>query len=171
VGLADIRSRKARLLARGIAGLVLACILWQVLTGGRGWGVGGPFVALAVVSILWFPLSVRRPVAVWASLSFVGFFLVGSLGGGFDVARRALDPRQPTQPGWLRYPLRLPLGAPTTLFVGAMNLLPGTLGVELEEQHVLVHTLGPQRRSELQALEERIACVFHLRLQPGKGSP
>jgi multisubunit Na+/H+ antiporter MnhE subunit len=52
-----------------------------------------------------------------------------------------------------------------------MNLLPGTLGVELEEQHVLVHTLGAQRRSELKALEERIARVFQLRLQPGKGSP
>jgi multicomponent Na+:H+ antiporter subunit E len=99
----------------------------------------------------WSPLGLLR---------FVWVFLTGSLRGGIDVARRALAPRCAIAPRMIRYTFRLPDGPARHLFVGTMNVMPGTLSADLEGDDVEIHVLvdsGDELVRQLRALEEHIA--------------
>ncbi len=89
----------------------------------------------------------------------IGVFTVQSLRGGVDVARRALDPRLPIAPGFIRYRMRLPEGGGRVLFANGVSLTPGTLSVRIHHDELLIHVLhrsaGVDR--SIRRLEDRIA--------------
>lgn len=150
--------------------------LWWLLNGGdaRSWIVGGPVVLAAAM------LSARlRPERPWrwrlaGVLPMAWFFLRESVRGGFDVARRALRPSLPLNPGMLRFDTRLPDGSGRLLFTALISLLPGTLVVASEGAALQIHALdaGPGAESELRALEERVAGLFGVELNAsGEATP
>lgn len=155
----------SRLLTRG----ALFAALWWLLNGGdvRSWVVGGPVVLAATA------LSLRlRPEQSWrwrlaGVLPMAWFFLRESVRGGFDVARRALRPSLPLNPGVLRFSTRLPAGSSRLFFAGLISLLPGTLVLCLEEDALQIHALdaGPGVDTELRALERRVAALFGVELR------
>jgi multicomponent Na+:H+ antiporter subunit E len=65
-----------------------------------------------------------RPVVL---AGFVVRFLQQSIWAGIDVAWRALDPRLPLRPGFVRYRPQLPPGPARNVFLTLTSLLPGTL--------------------------------------------
>ena len=142
--------------------------LWWLLTGGDApsWIVGGPVVLAATA------LSLRlRPEQSWrwrlaGVLPMAWFFLHESVRGGFDVARRALRPSLPLNPGVLRFSTRLPAGSPRLFFAGLISLLPGTLVLGLEDEVLQIHALdaGPGVGEELLVLEHRVAALFGVEL-------
>lgn len=163
-----------QVLARGPGLLVrgaLYALLWWVLTDGAAasWWIGAPAVVLALLASLFLlpPVS----FAGYQALRFVPFFLVRSLLGGVDVARRAFQPRTAIAPDLVAYPLGLPAGFPRVFFLNMVSLLPGTLGAELEDDVLHVHVLD--RRSafeaELAALENRVAGIFGVTPWSGLG--
>jgi multicomponent Na+:H+ antiporter subunit E len=90
-----------------------------------------PIGALAGALATWASLRllpagqwVIRPVAL-ARLALR--FLKQSVSAGIDVARRALDPQLPLQPGFARYHSQLPRGVRRNAFCTMTSLLPGTL--------------------------------------------
>jgi multicomponent Na+:H+ antiporter subunit E len=62
-----------------------------------------------------------------------------SLVGGWDVARRALDPRLPLRPGFITYPVRLPPGTARHVFGALTSALPGTLPAGVADDGMLVY--------------------------------
>jgi multicomponent Na+:H+ antiporter subunit E len=108
-------------------------------------------------------------VTMGGLLRFVPYFVVHSLRGGFDVARRALHPRLPIDPGYHDHPLRLPDGAARTFFAALVGLLPGTLGVEIREGRLRVHVLDRKMPTAgtLRELEERVADLFGVEARSG----
>jgi multicomponent Na+:H+ antiporter subunit E len=62
-----------------------------------------------------------------------------SIMGGVDVARRALHPRLPLRPGFLVYPVCLPLGAARNAFCAMMSAMPGTLPAGMDEGGALLY--------------------------------
>ena len=86
--------------------------------------------------------------------------------GSVDVAHRALHPARPIAPVLLNYTLRLPEGPSRLLFVSAINLMPGTLCVEMTEDYLLIHSIhdGLPVQAELALLEVRVADVFGINL-------
>jgi multicomponent Na+:H+ antiporter subunit E len=84
--------------------------------------------------------------------------------GASDVARRALSLRMRLAPGFHRYAMRLPQGAPRVFFANAVSLLPGTLSAEIEGADVVVHSLdlSLDTNAELAVLELRVAALFDL---------
>jgi multicomponent Na+:H+ antiporter subunit E len=61
---------------------------------------------------------------------------------GVDVARRALDPRMPVQPGALPFTSRLPGGLARDSFLALSSLQPGTVPVgEAMDGRQLIHAL------------------------------
>jgi multicomponent Na+:H+ antiporter subunit E len=154
--------------------LVLALVVaWWILAppGQGGWWAGvvavvagfGAHRALGGSSVAEARL---RPLRLPA---FLPWFLFQSMKGGADVARRALAPSLPLEPGFLGYPLRIPEGPARVFFLNAISLLPGTFSARLEGAELRVHVLAepdlaPDR---LARLEARVARLFGLELEEG----
>ena len=152
-----VRMRWFYLVSR--AGLFL--LLWWILTDGDAtWWIGVPAVLLATT----ISTALLPPILfVWSEiLRFIPFFLLHSLLGGIDVARRAFQPNMPIAPELFEYPLRLPPGLPQVLMANTVGLLPGTLSAELERNVLTVHVLdkGTDFLAELEAVERSVARMF-----------
>lgn len=119
--------------------LVLLAAVWTILTGGEALALGIPAVAAAC----WLSLRLlpaERPLRLTALARMAPGFAWRSLVGGLDVARRALDPRMPLDPGWIEVPVDLPGGGRVALG-GELSLMPGTLAAGSEGGRLLVHML------------------------------
>lgn len=160
---------------KGFCHRLVACgwrsILIRTLILSGGWWVmseadrsaiafGLPVVLLALSASVLLP-SPEGPG--WSPVGLVRYaiaFLTGSLHGGIDVARRALAPRLRLSPAMVRYPLRLPEGPARHLFMGTLNLMPGTLSVNMDADELEIHVLidrGEDVARQLKAIEARVA--------------
>ena len=144
-------------------GLVLA-LTWLVIAGPDpgSWIIGLP----AVVFATWVSQQLAPPLPNrirWLpALAFVRYFLVESVRGGLDVARRTLSPRLRIAPGEIQYQSTLPEGAFMLLFGACVSLLPGTLTARVEGHSLTVHALdlAGDPRAQLEELEGRIRAML-----------
>jgi len=132
-----------RLVAAGAGRAVLFAVLWAVFTGHpvESWTYGLPAIALAVPLSLtlapprragWMAL---RTVALLPMLAWI------SVRGGVDVARRALSPRLPVDPGVIEYRLRHPRPGIAVALGYAATVVPGTLALDVHDDRLLVHVI------------------------------
>lgn len=145
--------------------LFLFCIIWLVLTEGS---VSDPVIALlgicaaTAASVLLWPRPALR--VRWRGFpGFISYFLVASVRGGFDIARRAFSPAMPVQPAFLSYESSLSGEAGRVLFVWTISLMPGTASVKLERgRELTVHVVDRKRynAADLRRLEERVAGLI-----------
>jgi multicomponent Na+:H+ antiporter subunit E len=143
---------------------VALAMLWWLLTDGSpaAWVVGVP----AVVGATWAAWSLGAgglgTLSLRGLLLFMPLFLVESLRGGVDVARRTLTPRMRLKPGFVRYRTGLQRPAARMFFANCVCLLPGTLASDLEgdriELHLLDSALDPE--PEMQRLEKAVARLY-----------
>lgn len=141
--------------------LALFTALWWILAEGRWsepWVI--VLVILASVAASWFVWPTGawrwRPLAV---LAFVPWFLWQSLAGGFDVARRAMQPRPALQPRVVAMEIDLPENA-ASLFAWILSLLPGTACVHIEGRHFRIHLLDETSLPKVEDLRRRIARLL-----------
>lgn len=155
--------------------IAVFALAWWVVAGDLGSEPLPAALAVGVAGLLHAVLGGRRGprLSCRGALRFAPYFLRAALVGGLDVARRALSPTMPLDPGLWRYSIRLPDGPPRVLFVNCLSLLPGTFSADLEGSELTVHLLardasGPGR---LRELEERVAGLFGLALDAGGDGP
>lgn len=149
--------------SRFILRLGACLLLWWVLTGGQpsSWVIGLPTIALA----LWV-MGATSQACPWR-ISFAGlfyfipYFLLQSVRGGSDVARRAFSPALPLDPRIIDFPLNLPPGTPQIFFLNSVSLLPGTLSADLCGTTLKVHVLDHKVDPQLDHLETRVARLFN----------
>jgi multicomponent Na+:H+ antiporter subunit E len=153
--------------ARAVAvRLALLTAAWWALLEGRSslWPAAVPAVAAALAAGLALSPPRRGPRVVrpQAFPFFLWTFVRGSARGAVDVAALAFHPRLSLAPGFVEVPLRLPRGAPQSLFAATVSLLPGTLSARVEEDVLTVHVLDEARptREALGALESRVGALF-----------
>ena len=147
----------------------LFAILWWVLTAGdsASWIIGVPAVLLAT----WLSISLAGAFAF--RLSFAGlsrylvFFVIESIRGGADVARRALLPGGRVEPQILHYRTSLARGLPQDMLVYTVSLLPGTLAMAIEDDRLTLHALS----RDMQPLESVETCERHLAAVFGAAVP
>ena len=138
-------------------------IIWIALVNGvmSSLWIGMPAVLISLtVSIYLVPPT----TFAWYELfRFSAYFLIRSLIGGIDVARRAYHPALPIKPDLVEYTLRLPPGLARIVMVNTVNLLPGTLVAKLNNKTMKVHVLDRQQdfRLELETVEKHVARLFH----------
>jgi multicomponent Na+:H+ antiporter subunit E len=146
----------------------LFTLLWWVLAGGRAdsWGVGVVAVALATLASLRLLPAAGQRISPIGLLRFTLFFLYQSLRGGLQVAWFALRPNLALHPAFHDVALRLPEGGARVLLANTLNLLPGTLSVELEGDRLCLHVLDASlpAEKEVRAAETRLAHLFGLSL-------
>jgi multicomponent Na+:H+ antiporter subunit E len=117
-------------------------VLWVVLIGTSPSDlIAGILVSGAAT---WASLALLPPgphrVRLTALLSLIPHFLWKSVVAGWDVARRALDPRLPLHTGFVSYQARF-RGPARNAFASYSSLLPGTLPVEDDGETLLYHCL------------------------------
>lgn len=141
--------------------LALFGALWLVLTRGR---LDDPLLALASVgAATGASLALSPPgaggVRVGAALGFAGYFLLHSFLGGWDVAWRALHPRMPLSPGFVRFRMRVRTPRARLLLAWTTSLLPGTATVGLRGRILRVHALDASSdvTRRLRHLERHVA--------------
>ncbi len=146
------------------AAAVPVLLLWLALTGAApGLLVPGLLLALAVWAgnpLRHWP-GLRLPSPLHLVLYLPGF-VWRSFMGGLDVARRVFDPRLPIRPGFYRHHAETDGPAARASHMGAISLLPGSLGVGLENGSDVIHLLTdePAARAAIAAEERRIVQVF-----------
>ncbi len=99
----------------------------------------------------------------WGALRFMGYFLVVSVAGGFDVARRALSRRPRLDPALTEVTVEVGgSGRAAVLFAAAVSLVPGSLCAGVEGARVTVHVIdrGRDVDRQLRELDRRVADVF-----------
>lgn len=152
-------------LARVAAWAPVMALGWWVLVEGRpgSWGAGAVMVGLAALLAAAAPAGPGLP-RVGPLLSLAGYFVVQSLRGGWDVARRALSPAMPLSAGLAQVRTSLPDGPLRVVLADLLSLLPGTLTVELQGDLILLHALevGPALELEVRDLERRLTAVWGL---------
>ena len=96
-------------------------------------------------------------------------FLWQSLVAGWDVARRAFDPRLPLRPGFVAYRSGHAPGHLRNTFATISSLMPGTLPCGENEGELIFHCLDVAQpvREQLAAEEKALARV--LEEVPGDG--
>lgn len=126
-------------IARGAGFLAL----WVVLIGVHPVDLVVGLIAAAAAT--WTSLRLAPPGAGRVRYStlpgFALHFVWQSLVAGWDVARRAFDPRLPLQPGFVEYPCGFEPGAARNAFASYTSLLPGTVPVEDDDEGLLYHCL------------------------------
>jgi multicomponent Na+:H+ antiporter subunit E len=106
-------------------------------------------IASAVVAT-WASLVLLPPGKQWVRLVPLTWFalrmMYQAVVAGFDVARRALDPRLPLRPGVISYRPDLSGEIARSAFASLMSLVPGTLPLgSTEDGALLVHCLDVSR--------------------------
>lgn len=84
-------------------------------------------------------------------------FLWQSVRGGWDVARRVLDPRLPLRPGFVTYPVAFAPGQARNVFTALTSLLPGTVPAGDDGGALVYHCLDVEQPISAQlAAEEAV---------------
>jgi multicomponent Na+:H+ antiporter subunit E len=130
--------------------------------------------AVTAAAAAWASLHLLSPgTARLRPLALARFglrFLRQSAIAGTDVARRALDPRLPLRPGFVRCPLRLRPGVARDGFCTLASLLPGTLPVGSDPDRALrVHCLDVGQDVAAQMSAEETAFLATLGTAAGDG--
>ena len=154
-----------------IVRMLFFSFIWWVLTNGdpSSWWIGLPAVILsAIVSIRLLP---PERIVFLRLLAFIPLFLIYSFKGALDVALRVFDPRLSISPDMVKYSLILPHGLPRVFMVNLVNLIPGTLTVQLKENVLTIHIMDIRDdfKTELIALEKQVAGIFGLPQNFNKG--
>jgi multicomponent Na+:H+ antiporter subunit E len=91
----------------------------------------------------WVSLRLLPPASerlrVGALVRFAGHFMWQSVVAGFDVARRAFDPRLPLKPGYVAFPTRFAPGTGRAAFGAITSLMPGTLPLGTDQNDNLIY--------------------------------
>jgi multicomponent Na+:H+ antiporter subunit E len=137
---ASLGSLPATALWRGTAFFLLWMLLMQSLK--RGDLVVG---VLASVGATWVSLRLLPPssggLRFGRLLMQLPHFVWESVLAGVDVARRALHPGMPLQPGFVTCPLSFPPGFARNTFATITSLLPGSLAAGEIEGVIVYHCL------------------------------
>lgn len=112
-------------------------------------------IAATFASLQLLPRMAGR-VRFLSLFAFVPHFLWQSVVAGSDVARRALSPRLPLQPGFVVCRVGFPVGVARNEFAAITSLLPGTVPAGEDENAIVYHCLDiTQPVPEQIAVEER----------------
>jgi multicomponent Na+:H+ antiporter subunit E len=121
---------------------------WLMISGGTGTLLAVGLVAVALAA--WTSLGLL-PAGGWhvrpfAAATLAVHVLRQSVVAGLDVAWRAFNPLLSLQPGFVVFPLQLPIGSLRSAFCALSSLQPGALPAGTNEiDQLIVHCLDVEQ--------------------------
>lgn len=148
---------------RFILVFVVLLAIWLLLSGKydvfhTSWGVAGSLVLAG--------LSVRRSPKTLFPLGrfllFVPWQLWQIFISNLRIAKIAMTPGLPIRPRLLRKPPKVRDPRALTLLGCSITLTPGTLTININEDHMLIHALDDASASDIDAevMADKVAGVF-----------
>jgi len=143
--------------------------LWVVLIGGAAGNLVVGVVTAAVAT--WVSLRLLPPGSIpLRPMALPGLalrFAWTSVVAGWDIARRALDPRLPVRPGFVVYPVGFARGPVRNLFTTLTSLLPGSVPAGEDGDALLYHCLDVEQPVAAQLAAEEAVLSRALAGTPG----
>ncbi|MBA6292729.1 Na+/H+ antiporter subunit E [Colwellia sp. MB3u-70] len=125
----------------------LFSLFWGLLTRWQQNSLGLGIVFIAMASVLSLYLApqqkkrhqwLKKPFNI---LSFLYYFYVQSLRGGWSIAKLALSPKLKLSPGFIKYHTDLANDSQVFTFMQVLSLLPGTVSARQNAQELTIHVL------------------------------
>ena len=143
---------------------VLLLVFWVALIG---FSLSALVVGVvAAGGATWVSLRLLPPARQRVRLGVLALllprFLWQSLLAGWDVARRAFDPRLPLRPGFVAFRSAHAPGHLRNTFAAISSLMPGTLPCGEDGDEIIFHCLdiGQPILKQLAAEEKVLTCVL-----------
>ena len=122
--------------------LAFALIWWLLARGTPLWAAAGAAGVLAALAALRLAAPAPSVAVRWSRLPrFFAWFVVQSVAGGLDVARRATARDMRLAPGLVEVDLGERAEGAQVLVALVVSLLPGTLAVRLDGRTLRLHAL------------------------------
>ncbi|TWX69090.1 Na+/H+ antiporter subunit E [Colwellia sp. C1TZA3] len=154
----------------------LLSLFWGLLTGWQrsSLGVGIVFIAMAsLLSLYLAPQQQQQKRHQWLKnpfsiLSFLSYFCVQSLRGGWSIAKLALNPKLKLSPGFIKYHTDLTNDSQVFTFMQVLSLLPGTVSARQSAQELTIHVidLNTFNQAEIDDCQMRIKQLLGTSVQP-----
>jgi len=131
---------------------VVLMAFWIVLTSTFNW-ISIAVGVMVSASVVMFTQHMQEPINLsfknWiaytiAYLDFLVSFLLEVIKANIDVAKIVLDRKLPIQPQFIQLDVSLKQPKHVVLLANAITLTPGTLSVDVFEQHFVIHALTDQ---------------------------
>jgi multicomponent Na+:H+ antiporter subunit E len=153
--------------------LVFFCGIWFILSKAdlSSWPFALPTILLSTLISMCLvgpgDDHLLKPVVL---LRYLPLFVWKSIASGFDVMVRVLNPRLPIHPGLVRYPLSFTHEGARVLLANCITMLPGTISAQLNDDHLIVHTLDTTLpvHATINRFERKIANIFGLEITAGQ---
>jgi multicomponent Na+:H+ antiporter subunit E len=92
-----------------------------------------------------FPIKLVKFVFIYIPV-FVWKLILSNL----DIARRVLSPKIPLNPGIVKVKTDLKSDLGKLTLANSITLTPGTLSIDVEDDHIYVHTVDVKRKTEVE---------------------
>ncbi len=146
----------------------LVCfLLWLLLTGSleRDELLAGVFISLIVAIIAAKRLSILNgvrfsPMSLIALIRYLGYFFTALWAANIDLARRILSPDLPINPGVVEVETTMQSDLGKLMLANSITLTPGTLTVDVYDNHLRVHWINCTSETDTQAATRAVASQF-----------
>lgn len=152
---------RSPLVVNGIYWLLVYACLWWLLAGNAGWGFGALCISAAGGLSLW--LGVQPLYLKLLHLpQFLWFFFRELLIGAWDVAHRALHPRLPIDPAWVKFRFNCSNQRVRLLLPAMVGLLPGTVATRSDTTYMYLHVLDQRQdwHTTIAKMETHLTQLF-----------
>jgi multicomponent Na+:H+ antiporter subunit E len=145
--------------------------LWLLFTSTVRWQetAAGAVFALLVAALGYEGFTDRglrmlHPRRVLHLLVYLPVFFWEMIKANFDVAYRVIHPRMPIRPGIVAIRTSLKTDVGKLLLANSITLTPGTLTMEVREEHLFIHWINV-RDADIEKASEIIAGRFEKHLK------
>ncbi|NHX36918.1 MULTISPECIES: monovalent cation/H+ antiporter subunit E [Halolamina] len=137
-------------------------------------------ISAGIVAVALWRVSLTSPVAPPDTVKrlvrfclYVPFLLWEIVKANVEIAYIVLHPDLPIDPEMVEFDAAVWSALPVTTLANSITLTPGTLTVDVERQHLIIHTLTASAREDLFAgtLERAVRFVFYGRAAARIPSP
>ncbi|MFW5940039.1 MAG: monovalent cation/H+ antiporter subunit E [Halolamina sp.] len=137
-------------------------------------------ITAGIVAVSLWRVSLTSPVEPVEALGrlarfglYVPFLLWEIIKANFQIAYIVLHPDLPIDPKVVAFDAAVWSALPVTTLANSITLTPGTLTIDVDQQHLIVHSLTPGAREDLLAggLERAVRFVFYGRAAARIPSP